>query len=301
MFLISGTYEGNFLRCNGRIKLPSDLSFFDLRNYQGAIPQSQDINLIIQKIEFGTSTSTTSHLLVSLCVYAKDKVGRNGFFACRAVSPNISQITAVDWFVQNVSELYHYLHNDAPLEDGAITHVPDARSSEVIDFSHLKSKVDPKKIARVNVNWLSEQGFHVVRDLIDERLIGLDSFTLICGNNPSFNDDIVNKIYDWYEERMLHELEAKRKLEELKRRKLALQYKRAEEDRFWEFLYQVAEVACIVLMTLLALIYFIFSIISDAHRLDGSDPVHYFSGIAAVVALLRSFFKFMDKLKGHSS
>lgn len=300
MFLISGTYEGNFLRCNGRIKLPSDLSFFDLRNYQGAIPKSKEINLIIQKIDFGTAASSTSHLLVSLCVFAKDRVGRNGFFACRSVSPQLSQISAADWFVESVSGLYHYLHNDAPLHDGAITHVPEARTSEVIDFSHLKSKVNPKKIARVNVNWLSEEGFNSIRGLIDERLIGLDSFTIIFGNNSSFNDDIVSKIYDWYEERMLHELEARRKLEDLKRRKRALQLKQAEEDKIWEFLYQTAEVACIVFMSLLALIYVIFLILSDVHDLDGSDPIVYFCGVAAIIAFLRFFFKVMDKLKGHS-
>ena len=297
MFLISGTYEGNFLRCNGRIKLPADLSFFDLRNYQGAIPRNGDINLIIQKIEFGTSASSTSHLLVSLCVHARDKVGRNGFFACRSVSPQISHINPINWFVENISELYHYLQNDAPLENGAITHVPDARSSEVIDFSHLKSKVDHKRIARFNVNWLSEQGLRATCNLIDERLSGLDSFTLICGNDSSFNDDIVDKIYDWYEENKLRELEFKRNLEYRKLRKLELIYKKAEEDRFWDFLYQIAEVTCILLMALLALIYLIFSLSSNSYQLDGSDPVHYFSGIAAFVALGRSFFKIMSNLK----
>lgn len=296
MFLISGTYEGNFLRCDGRLKLPPDLSFFDFRNYSGAIPKSKEINLIIQKVEFGTAVSFTSHLMVSLCVHARDKMGRNGFFACRIVSPEVSEISPVDWFVNNVPDLYRYLHNDAPLAGGAITHLPVARSSEVIDFSFLRSRVNPKKIARVDVNWLSEHGFNVVRQLIDERLLGLDSFTLICGNDPSFNDDVVDKIYDWYEEAKLYEVERKRRSEDLKRRRLALKYKHAEEDRFWELLYQVADASCIILMSLLALIYFAFSLFSVAHQLDGSDPLHYFSGLALLIVIARLVFKLIASL-----
>jgi hypothetical protein len=298
MFLISGTYEGNFLRCNGRLKLPSDLSFFDLRNYQGAIPQGREINLIIQKIEFGTTASSTSHLLVSLCVRARDKVGRNGFFACRSLSPPISQILNGHWFSENVSQLYHYLRNDAPLADGAITHVPDARSSEIIDFSNLQSKVNSKRIARVNVNWLTEQGFYQIRELINERLIALDSFTLICGNDISFNDDIVDKIYDWHEESRLEALENRRKLIDVKRRQLALKNKQIEEERYWQFLYQLAEVGCIAAMALLGFIYFVFTMLSDSHQLDGTDPVHYFSAIAIVVAFGRLFFILKANLEG---
>ena len=296
MFLLSGTYEGNFLRGGGHIKLPPDLSFFDLRNYPGSIPQNKKINLMIQRVRFGTSVPSGTHLMVSLCVSAKDKLGRDGFFACRYLSPELSQIQPGVWFVESVAELYRYLTNEAPLENGGITHVPDPTSPKVVDFSHLQSKVELKKIAYIDIDWLSERGLTAVRDLmLDEKLNKLESFTLIFGDNVEFKHSLTGWIDDWLMEEERDQLDRKRKLEENYKRRVALHYKQAEQAKLWEELYDIAEKSCLSLMTILVLAYIIIAKTSGVEL--GLD---WFCGLASLVVLGRTlhilFSKFQDRM-----
>ena len=151
MFFISGTYEGNFIRSDYRIKRPKDLSFFDLQNYPGALPvKKSSPNLIIQKAEFSKDGASSSHLMVTICVNALDKFGRKGFFSCRVISDeDISSIDTAIWFEENIGELYRKFR-DAPIdENGAITHLPDAISSRSWDLSGLISRFNPSTIILV--------------------------------------------------------------------------------------------------------------------------------------------------------
>ena len=248
MFLISGTYNGNFLWCKDRLVYPSDLSFFDFRNYRGAIPSKDEVNLIIQKLEFSTRAGVSSHLMVSLCVGARDIVGRPGFLACRRISNSIPDVLVSDWLVESVRQLGQYLKHRAPLVDGAVVGVPVLESNKTIDISHLKSKLDHKRIAHVNVNWQSESGLRQVLGLISDDLLSLESFTLVFGSEGGGSDYTKEKIETWIQDVRSDERKRTRELEHLRRKRLAKQLKSAEDDRYWEFLYLFAKRACVVLL-----------------------------------------------------
>jgi hypothetical protein len=290
MFVISGTYHGNFLRShNGRIKPPPDLSYFDFRNYKGAIPRAGEINLIVQKVVFEVGSVSSSHLMISLCILARDGVGRDGFFSGRFISPEVGNFSPNEWFIENIAKLYRYMRNDAPLRNGAITHIPESSSSKLIDFSGLVSAVDSKRIGYFNVNWLSEDGINFILHFLNERLLNLPSFTLVFGNDAKFEDDLDKKICDWYEEYnfQIISMEEKRK-QVILRRRLTIQ-KQAEEEEFWDFLYHFADFSCLILMILLALYYLLFSLSAFA----GFDLLTMISFVAFLIAAGRLFFKIL--------
>lgn len=290
MFLISGTYQGNFLRSNnGRLKPPPDLSYFDFRNYKGAIPRAGEINLIVQKVVFEVGAVTSSHLMISLCILARDGAGRDGFFSGRFISPEVGNFSPEEWFIENIAKLYRYISNDAPLKNGAITHIPESSSSKLIDFSGLVSAVDSKRMGYFNVNWLSEGGINFILNFLNERLLNLPSFTLVFGNEVGFEDDLDKKICDWYEEynfQLISMEEKKRQI--MWRRRLAIQ-KQAEEEEFWNFIYHLADFSCLILMILLALYYLLFSLSSFA----GFDLLTLLSFMALFIASARLCFKIL--------
>lgn len=290
MFLISGTYQGNFLRSNnGRIKPPPDLSYFDFRNYKGAIPRAGEINLIVQKAVFEVGAVTSSHLMISLCILARDGAGRDGFFSARFISPEVGNFAPEEWFIENIAKLYRYMRNDAPLKNGAITHIPESSSSKLIDFSGLVSAVDAKRIGTFNVNWLSEGGINFILNFLNERLLNLPSFTLVFGKDEVFEDDLDKKICDWYEEYNFQIIAmAEKKQQIILRRRIAMQ-KQAEEEEFWDFIYHFADLSCIFLMLLLALYYLVFSVSSFA----GFDFLTLFSFAAIFIASGRLFLKIL--------
>lgn len=290
MFLISGTYQGNFLRSNnGRIKPPPDLSYFDFRNYKGAIPRAGEINLIVQKAVFEVGAVTSSHLMISLCILARDGAGRDGFFSARFISPEVGNFAPEEWFIENIAKLYRYMRNDAPLKNGAITHIPESSSSKLIDFSGLVSAVDAKRMGTFNVNWLSEGGINFILNFLNERLLNLPSFTLVFGKDEVFEDDLDKKICDWYEEYNFQIIAmAEKKQQIILRRRIAMQ-KQAEEEEFWDFIYHFADLSCIFLMLLLALYYLVFSVSSFA----GFDFLTLFSFAAIFIASGRLFLKIL--------
>ena len=296
MFLVSGTFNGNFLECEGKLKLPPDLSFFDLRNYHGAIPAPQKQNIILQKLRFGAGSSATSHLMVSLCVYAKDNVGRDGFFACREISQNIRNIEPNKWFVGAVRNLVKYLHNEAPLENGSITHIPVYNSDNLYDFSNLQSRVENKRLARVHVEWPSSEAFQKIFHLIDNKLLSLESFALIFGADPTFDDVLEKKLHDWHEEVRLQELIKSQNEAERRRKLYVWRLKKAEENRVWDQYYKTAEMVCVIDMIVLALCYFLFSILRE-FQLNASDPLLYYSIFALVVGVGRAFAWALDLRK----
>ena len=297
MFFISGTYEGNFIRSDCRIKRPTDLSFFDFQNYPDALPlNNNNPNLIIQKVSISNECVTSSHLMIAICVNALDKFGRKGFFSCRELSDeDISSIDTTTWFNNNIRKLYHYLIDSAPIENDAITHLPDITSSETMDLSGLINKFNPSTIIKWNLNWLTKGGIKSLHQVLNDRLFSINDFTLICGLNDNFPDEIHEEISDMLEEQKIkkHQADILRENKKKALRQANFEYERWK--RRWDEIAQLAEGIALICMIMLPVIYFLVNLFSSNEssgpESSSFDPIVYLCWISIIFASSLTLYK----------